>query len=201
MIADRLKARLGDTDRAVLQSALAEVERLQQVLGGEPVVEQYKWLTHAYTFKGLEEVPGSKHHPQILTWWERTKQSFRDDETPWCAAFIGGTLEETGHLSTRKANARSYIKWGQRLHKPAVGCVVTFWRGKKQGWKGHVGYVVGKDTRGNLLVLGGNQGNSVSVKAFPKTRILSYSWPTAAPKPTDYTLPVGEAHMTNGDEA
>ena len=50
--------------------------------------------------------------------------------------------------------AKEYAFAGKRLTKPAYGCLVVFTR---QGG-GHVGFVVGKDKAGNLLVLGGNQG-------------------------------------------
>ena len=57
-----------------------------------------------------------------------------------------------------------------KLYKPAYGCIVTFTR---QGG-GHVGFVVGKDTRGNLMVLGGSQGNAVSIAAFLSGRATGF---------------------------
>ena len=49
---------------------------------------------------------------------------------------------------------QSYLSWGEKLDRPVLGCVVVFTR----DGGGHVGFVVGKSTSGNLLVLGGNQG-------------------------------------------
>lgn len=149
-----------------------------------------RWLTRASAYIGTREIPGKAHNPKILTWWERIKAPFRDDETAWCAAFVGGVLEEEGIRSSRSAAARSYLKWGVRLKAPAVGAVVVFWRGSPTGWSGHVGFVVGKDTSGNVMVVGGNQGNSVNTKPFSTSRVLGFFWPAGQPSPDSYVLPV-----------
>ena len=160
--------------------------------GGEAVI----WLDKAKSYLGLAEVPGKRHNAKILGWWKAIKATFTDDETPWCAAFVGGVLEECGILSTRKANARSYIDWGEKLPSPVVGCVVVFWRGSIGAASGHVGFVVGRDLRGNLLVLGGNQGDKVSIMPFSRDRVLAYRWPKCNEAPEQiahfYALPVIE---------
>ena len=53
------------------------------------------------------------------------------------------------------------------LQAPTVGCVVVF---EREGG-GHVGLVVGADTKGRLLVLGGNQGDAVSIAPFDRSRV------------------------------
>ncbi|MEP3049397.1 MAG: TIGR02594 family protein [Roseibium sp.] len=141
------------------------------------------WMRMALGYLGLREIRGSRHNPQILTWWQLIRAPFTDDETPWCAGFVGGIFEGLGIRSTRSAGARSYEKWGVGLSGPAVGAVVTFWRGKPTGWSGHVGFVVGRDQSNNLMVLGGNQGNAVSIKPFARKRVTSYRWPDGAPSP------------------
>lgn len=149
------------------------------------------WLTRARAYVGLAEVPGKKHNATILKWWKAIKAAIVDDETAWCAAFVGGVLEEAGIKSSRSASARSYLTHGSKIEKPAVGCIVVFWRGSKEGWSGHVGFVVGRDQNGNLMVLGGNQGDKVSIKPFGKDRILGYRWPTGlAPLDYRYNLPL-----------
>lgn len=147
------------------------------------------WIAAARRYVGTKEVPGSGNNPIIVRWWQAIRSSIRDDLTPWCAGFVGGVLEEAGIVSSRSAAARSYLKWGTALSKPAYGCVVVFWRGSPSGWSGHVGFVVGKDQRGNLMVLGGNQGDMVSIKPFGAERVLGYRWPAGAAAP-NYTLPL-----------
>lgn len=141
------------------------------------------WLDKAKTYLGLSEVPGKKHNSKILEWWQAIHAIFTDDETPWCAAFVGGVLEECGIKSSRSAAARSYLDWGNKIAGPAVGCVVVFWRKFLGSGSGHVGFVVGKDAFGNLLVLGGNQGDKVSILPFNPKRVLDYRWPNGQPLP------------------
>jgi len=136
-----------------------------------------KWLDVAQGYVGQKEVAGSGNNPLILKWWSAIKTAFNQDSVPWCAAFVGGVLEECGIKSSRSAAARSYATWGRQLTAPALGCVVVFWRGSPSGWSGHVGFVAGKDESGNLMVVGGNQGDKVSVAAFPISRVLAYRWP------------------------
>jgi uncharacterized protein (TIGR02594 family) len=145
------------------------------------------WLSTARGFIGLREIVGRKHNPTILRWWVAIRAPFTDDETPWCAGFVGGVLEKCGIRSSRRASARSYLSWGQRLAGPAIGSIVVFERGPRNG---HVGFVVGRDKAGNILVLGGNQGNAVSIKPFPVSRILGQRWPIGQALPTLDRLPV-----------
>ena len=42
--------------------------------------------------------------------------------------------------------------------------------------QGHVGFYIG-ETPANLLLLGGNQHNAVSVAPFPKSRVIGLRWP------------------------
>jgi uncharacterized protein (TIGR02594 family) len=148
------------------------------------------WIDHAMNFNGLKEIPGTQHNPQILSWWKRMKIAIRDDETPWCGGFVGGVLAESGiDLAFNGAGARQYLKLPIALTKPAYGSVVIFWRGSRNGWQGHVGFVVGEDQRGNLMVLGGNQGNRVSIMPFSRDRVLGYRWPGKWPFPQRFKLP------------
>jgi len=153
------------------------------------------WLTKAKSYLGLSEVPGKKHNLKILEWWKAIRATFMDDETPWCAGFVGGVLEECGIKSSRSASARSYLSWGVRISDPCEGCIVVFWRGAPSGWSGHVGFVVGRDDMGNLMVLGGNQGDQVSIQGFSNMRVLDFRWPKGVPvsaKIGYYTLPAIE---------
>lgn len=147
---------------------------------GEPL-----WMQVARSLKGQREIRGSRHNPLILRMWEQLKLPFRDDETSWCAGYVGYCLEEAGVRSTRSAAARSYEKWGVKLDERTapVGAVIVFWRGSPKGWQGHVGFLVGWDQRGRPLVLGGNQGDTVSIKPFDRARMVGLYWPQGIPVP------------------
>lgn len=148
-----------------------------------------RWLRAARAHLALREIKGPKHNGLILKWWQAIRSAIRDDESPWCAAFVGGVLEECGIASSRSAAARSYLKWGRKLSKPAVGAVAVFWRGSPTGWSGHVGFVAGRDASGNLMILGGNQGDMVSVKPFSGARVLGFYWPLNVTDLPDHALP------------
>lgn len=145
-----------------------------------------RWLAEARKHIGQREIAGRRHNPLILQWWTLIHAGFTDDETPWCAAFIGGVLESCGIRSTRSAAARSYEKWGTRLDRFVPGCVVTFAR--RGG--GHVGFAVAEG-RNYIDVLGGNQGDRVSIARFSK-RSASLKW-------TGYFWPKGEPLPNAGD--
>ena len=148
------------------------------------------WIDAGSRYIGLAEIKGGKHNPKILEWWKLIGASwFKDDETPWCGAFVGGVLAENGFNvlpGGKGASARAWNDYGVKLDKPAVGCIVIFSR----DGGGHVGFVVGKDQKGNLMVLGGNQGDSVNIKPFSTSRVIGYRWPSVWPAEHRFNLPV-----------
>ena len=153
------------------------------------------WLAEARRNLGVREIKGSNHEPKILAWWKAIRRGgIKDDETPWCAAFVGGCLEAAGLMSTRFESAKSYETWGEYLSAPAYGCVVVFTR----DGGGHVGFVVGED-KGNLMVLGGNQGDAVSIRAFPRARATAYRWPSGVPLPQSTALPLLSATLSTSE--
>lgn len=148
------------------------------------------WIAEAKRHIGTKEIPGAKHEPKILQWWKAIKRGgIKTDEVPWCAAFVGGCLEAVGIVSSRFESAKSYLAWGQKLHAPLPGCIVVF---QREGG-GHVAFVMGKDKNGNLVCIGGNQGNAVTIAPFNKNRIVGYRWPLAIPLPSTANLPLMDA--------
>ena len=138
------------------------------------------WIVEAKKYLGTKEIPGVNHHPLILRMWKAIKRGgIQDDETPWCAAFVGFCLENVDIVSSRFESAKSYMSWGQFLGEPVYGCIAVFTR---EGG-GHVGFCVGQTQNGDLLILGGNQGNEVNIRAFPRARASAYRWPTMLPLP------------------
>lgn len=152
-----------------------------------------KWLEEAQKFIGLRETVGSASNPVIVQFWKDIKRGgIKDDATPWCAAFVGAMLERAGIRSSRFESAKSYLEWGELLKEPTPGCVVVFSR----DGGGHVGFVVGQDKAGNLLVLGGNQGDAVNVKAFQRSRVTGYRWPAGVACSYDPLPVMGAAELS-----
>lgn len=104
--------------------------------------------------------------------------SLDPSQTAWCAAFANSVLKASGIDGTNSLMARSFLKWGKPTDNPSKGDIVVFSRGKDPRF-GHVAFYVGPDTRNpdNILVLGGNQGNAVSIKSYPLSRVLGYRQP------------------------
>lgn len=146
-------------------------------MGHDSVIKP-AWLIEAEKHIGLREIKGPKHEPKILQWWKAIKRGgIKSDEVPWCSAFVGAMLEAVGIESSRYESARSYLTWGRPVKAPVLGCIVVFSR----AGGGHVGFVVGRTVGGDLLVLGGNQNDAVSVALFPRNRVLDYRWPLGVP--------------------
>lgn len=144
------------------------------------------WLLLARRYIGLREIKGAAHNPEIVQFWKDIKRGgIKDDETPWCAAFVGAMLERAGYQSTRFESARSYLEWGRPLSLPCLGCIVVMTR----TGGGHVGFCVGRDSADNLLILGGNQSDMVNIAAFPRSRVTGYRWPAGLASPMQH-LPV-----------
>lgn len=142
---------------------------------------ELEWVGHGRAKIGTLEVKGAKHNPVIVAMWElslqATKQKtwIRDDETAWCGAFTAYCMARAGldhHIPKTFYRAKDWANVGTALNKPAYGCIVVF----NRSGGGHVGIVVGIDKNGNLMVLGGNQSDKVSIVPFNKNRVLAYRW-------------------------
>jgi len=124
---------------------------------------------------GVREVPALANNARILEYHEKTNLKATDDETPWCAAFVGWCLNEARIMGSNLANARSDTDWGQRS-EARLGGIAVLWRGEPNGWQGHVGFLVGEGG-GEIRLLGGNQRDSVSIEPYAANRLIGYRWP------------------------
>jgi uncharacterized protein (TIGR02594 family) len=144
------------------------------------------WLPIARKHLGLTEIPGKATHPTIRRWLIDLKAWWQDDETPWCGTFVAAVMKEAGYaLPKHWYRAREWATWGTSQAVPRLGSIVVF---QRQGG-GHVGFVVGHDEQGRLMVLGGNQANSVNIQPFVRDRVLAYRWPPGAPHQS-FDMPV-----------
>lgn len=138
------------------------------------MIEDTAWLRAALANLGLRELPGAPTEPTIARWLKTLGAWWRDDETPWCGTACAAWMRQAGaELPKHWYRAKGWLDWGIPLAEPVRGCVVVF--GRQGG--GHVGIVCGQDQRGRLLVVGGNQGDRVSVAPFDRARVLGYRWP------------------------
>lgn len=139
----------------------------------DPTVIEPQWLSIARRDIGNSETLGPNDSPFIRSMLERLSALWLRGQ-PWCGGAVANWISQCGlGLPKNWFRAKAWLEWGVILSGPCVGAVVVFER--ERG--GHVGFVVGRDTRGRLLVLGGNQGDMVKVSPFDVGRAVGYRWP------------------------
>jgi len=140
---------------------------------------QYQWLAQepgpkmlieALRLYGTTEKAGPDNNPEILAWAKECGISgYTADSIPWCGLFISICAKRAGKpLALSPLWARSWGMWGQSPLNPGLGDVLVFSR----DGGGHVGLYVGED-KTHFHVLGGNQGDAVSIKRIAKNRLIT----------------------------
>lgn len=158
------------------------------------------WLAEARRWMGLREIAGPGSQPMILRWGQAIAGWFRDDDTPWCGAFVHAQIAATLPDEPLPANAlwaRSWASFGVRLAAPGPGAILVFERGPTSG---HVGFYVGEDSS-RLRVLGGNQSNAVTETWIAKNRLIATRWPKTAAPPEGGPVRVTAAGRLSTNEA
>lgn len=154
------------------------------------------WLEYAREEIGVHEVT---NEDRVHRYWKTAKLSglakYPATQIPWCSGYLCAMMEKAGIRSARTDGAKNWLNWGEKLEDACDGCIVVFTR----SGGGHVGIVVGEDEKGNLLVLGGNQGNAVNVKSFSRSRVTGYRYPTGY-QPS-YKLTEGDGTKLSDNES
>lgn len=125
---------------------------------------------------GITEMQGAiANNPEIIKYFADIGQIWvKTDETAWCSAFVNWVAKECEYEYTSKLNARSWLDIGSPIeHFQQIGDIVVLWRVSVKDWRGHVGFYI-NETEDSIFILGGNQGNKVCIKEYPKSRLLGY---------------------------
>lgn len=138
-----------------------------------------KWLQIALGELGTSEVRGGEN-PRIIEYHAHTSLKASEDEVPWCSSFANYCIDKSGLNGTKQALARSWLKWGEKIEDYRRGAVIIFQRGNSQTL-GHVAFVL-RDLGDRVEVIGGNQGDCVSIASFPKNVVLGIRWPSTQPR-------------------
>ncbi|AWN35770.1 TIGR02594 family protein [Methylobacterium radiodurans] len=159
--------------------------------------DQPAWLTLASHDLGTVEGIGKANNPKVIAYFKDAGfAGVKDDATAWCAVFVNAMLERAGRRGSRSLAARSFEGWGVGLTEPALGCIATKKRGNSS-WQGHTGFVVGAN-KDQIFLLGGNQGDKVSVAAFKRSEFTAFRWPADVPLPVAAKLPTSIAGARSG---
>lgn len=148
-----------------------------------PEASRPLWVQAALSWLGTKEEPGIRDNPTILDWAKglggSTANVYTHDSIPWCALFANQILSQSSLKGTGTLWALDFAKWGVQLSGPAVGAFAPM----KRNGGGHIPIVIGRDQHGNLMCIGGNQSDAVTVAPFDPARVVSYRWPSGVPLP------------------
>ena len=139
---------------------------------------QYQWLSlepaprhllKAVELFGTTESVGPKNNPVIMGWATELGLTdvYKEDSTPWCGLFMAVIMKRAFREPVKDPLfALNWNNFGVKVGQPMLGDVLTFTR--RSG--GHVGIYVGEDAAA-YHVLGGNQGDRVSIVRIAKERL------------------------------
>lgn len=150
-----------------------------------PLPAAYAWLNaepgprllkEFINIHGTAEQAGAGSNPTILAWAKSVglERVYRDDATAWCGLAMAYVAGQAGWDNAPRGNAllaRNWQAWGTAADVPMLGDVLVFWRGSRTGFQGHVGVYVGEDSTA-FHVIGGNQGDKVSITRLQRDRLL-----------------------------
>lgn len=154
-------------------------------------------ITHGLTLLGTNEVPGRGSNPTITAWRDELNrahpgliQGYSDDSVPWCGLFVALVCHRAGKPTLHNPLwARNWVNFGEPVAtnhgsdirpllsfepdaKASLGDVLVFVR---EGG-GHVGFYIAEDGL-HYHVLGGNQGDSVTITRVAKARCIGVRRP------------------------
>lgn len=96
-------------------------------------------------------------------------------EYAWCSRFIQRTAQAAGYdVGTATDMARSWLNVGKKLDKPEIGAVAVYPRGAPKSGLGHVGYVRAINPDGTIMMLSGNDKDSVRESRRPTSGALGF---------------------------
>lgn len=148
----------------------------------------------AQRFIGMREVPGAVHNPAILAMLRLDPggEWALADEVPWCSAFVNYICWLTRLPRSKSLAARSWLNVGEALDGNGLsdagkGDIVVLRQSltapgaEVQNQPGHVGFFAGRHRspagaggyQNWVQVLGGNQGDAVTIASFREELVLS----------------------------
>jgi uncharacterized protein (TIGR02594 family) len=141
------------------------------------------WLSRAVALRGLYEHPGDADNPVILEMARivggQIAKEYTHDSIAWCALFVNYCLISSKYPGNDSLWALDFAKYGRKLTGPCLGAIATMAR----DGGGHVVFVLGRTTDGQLVGVGGNMTDAVRDDVYPPSRIVSYTYPEDAPMP------------------
>ena len=144
-----------------------EANRLQE---RNPEIQKY--------FTGLKTDPSYDKKGRSFDIGSTYEAGGSGNITAWCAAFVNWCLSQAAAPRLGYATAKSWLDFGTPVAHPVYGCITVIKPSSATGsTTGHVAFFT-ESQGANVKLLGGNQGDKVSVSAFKASKVLGYRWPT-----------------------
>jgi uncharacterized protein (TIGR02594 family) len=163
------------------------------------IPEQYAWLTkidqlprtihEGLKSLGIKETIGTANNPVIMGWIDELAKAgkkingYSADSVPWCGLFAAiiayRRADNIDEVVEDPLWARNWSKYGSLVDEAMLGDMLVF--GRQGG--GHVGFYIAED-HASYHVLGGNQGDAVSIVRIAKNRLLHVRRPKYKVQPT-----------------
>lgn len=136
-------------------------------------------IQEALALHGTLESPGASNNPKIMAWAKEVGKdvaaAYGADSVPWCGLLAAVVVQRAGKpVIAGPLWAKNWAKFGDKAAVPALGDVLVF---QRAGGGGHVGFYVAEDDSA-FHVLGGNQGDRVSISRIAKSRCIAARRPT-----------------------
>ncbi len=102
-----------------------------------------------------------------------------DENGQWCASFISWTINQSNFLvpKTSRASSQGFIwfkdKIYKKIDKPVYGAIAVYTKFNNPD-RGHVGLVFGKTNEGKLILIGGNQDDTIRFDQYGKKTKTKY---------------------------
>jgi uncharacterized protein (TIGR02594 family) len=141
-----------------------------------PGAQEPRWMAIARAELGVTEHGGSVSNQRIVAYHATTTLGPQPDHVHWCSSFVNFCITQAGLTGTNSALARSWATWGREAPSFIPGCIVVLTRGEPPS--GHVGFFVGMDGQ-QVRLLGGNQGDAVSIASFEANRVIAKRLPAS----------------------
>lgn len=146
------------------------------------------WLDLARRELGVKEAAGAADNPRVLQYLAAGSSDpglTSQDETPWCAGFIGWCLRGSGWglAGSGSLVAKSYKAYGRDVSAdPPVGAIAVFDRPPNPA-SGHVAFFLRFVNSAVVEVLGGNQSDAVTIQRYQRSQLIALRWPNSVPLP------------------
>lgn len=130
--------------------------------------------------RGITEIEGPDSNPLIMAMLTIDDNWPQDDDVPWCSGAMNFVCKLWRLPRSKSLRARTWLQIGEVIQiedaEPGFDIVILKRAGDNRGPEvisapGHVGFFAGLEGD-RILVLGGNQGDSISIAYFRRDDLL-----------------------------